>query len=640
MKTVSINPRGPVGSPIENFSYGYISPVEIRHHSNLSHGTSVCGFCNPAATVERMSPLHDLAHVLGAQATLPAAEFTMEEIRRANPSLASFLLRTNALTLHPLVLGFSGSQAVRAIFDTVQSGMRQLVKIDGIVRGVWINSALYWYVSDSLQDSPPALLAVFGRKLPPADIPILDTAFTIGADPELMLYYSSAKSRKRQKDAPAEGFFDHSRSCSTIVGTDGCTTIFEIRPEPSADPKILTENVRLCIKLLACKISEKKHGGANHDETAFLESGGGAYNSIGGHIHFGGPQFKNTRSLGEAVGKLMDAFLYRPIRERMYGGIRCWSGGVDLPKTLPERLNCSDETLLKYFVVNGINTAWRKTDYDYPTQVRSQAHGIEYRSLPSFVADPELTYLVFDISRGIATWAISAYNSATNLKFKDPPGCDDYLSVTSKENYHSFMRYINGDKRDAFLKDTFANWGIDIRSYSKLTFDMSENTKYLSGVVRANEAIDEEREVLGHKYPVHVSIADRYREASEPKTALLRNSDKATVLTGELAEGDTINPQAARGIAMRAKEKSITIMSYDNLEDEIPEAVAEFFAHAGDPVTSAKVAKMVTKKSFVNMHTIDVVQVAPEEVKPSQGAATVNYFTAHDTESTGWTGDR
>lgn len=415
--------------------------------------------------------------------------------------------------------------------------------------------------------------------------------YKLGADPELILYHDTAATRSRQTQISAR---DVTRGPG-MVGADGCPTTFELRPDPSNSAEEMADNIELCLKVLANKTAHSMISIGKISGRFFLESGGGAYGHVGGHVHFGGPLFQKHRAVGEVVCRMMDNFAYHPIRDRMYGGMRLWSSGVDLPKSQNGRFNCADKTIENYFKDVGMDSRYRNSSYDDQGQARSQPHGFEYRSLPSFIVDKTLTRLVFATARGIVEWVLRSIETNEDILYSAPPKKTDYLNIISEEDFHLFQRYINGDKRAVFLRDTFAQWGINIWDYAKVAFDGDDNVDLMKGCVMVNELVKESRNLSDCKTPpAKLSLSS----AAPRPMAVVVAKKGCKVLCGKLEQNEYINNAALKRFISGLDHRGVVLVSPSNIEKETAEAFAEFFELEGNADAAKSLRDKCGEKNF------------------------------------------
>ncbi len=94
---------------------------------------------------------------------------------------------------------------------------------------------------------------------------------TVGSDPEFLIF-------KGNSFVPASDVLNVNNSHPT-VGTDGCSSTGEIRPEYSSDPIGHFNNVLMSLT----RLEELMHNAGDFE----IRAGSGNPNPIGGHIHFG-----------------------------------------------------------------------------------------------------------------------------------------------------------------------------------------------------------------------------------------------------------------------------------------------------------------------------------------------------------------
>jgi len=296
----------------------------------------------------------------------------------------------------------------------------------------------------------------------------IDTKVTIGADPEFLLYHTKKvgnelvpdykADRKSVKDVINKG----NRAQGSPIGVDGA--LGEFRPRYGKTVDELMDNLTVCIRSLERSIS------ASDTPNAHLQFGGGFNASIGGHIHFGNkilPKLLDRDKLGQ-LGMALDDFLYYPMKVNMPGAMRHWSSHDAIKKKV---------TFDGY---DGIQTSYidpchkiqekakdavapgkklRYYHYETPQAFRGQPHGIEYRSLPSFIVSEDFSRLVFKISKGITEKFLSCING-TGYSYNDPPEREDYTAFITDEEYTTWMSYMEGDKKNSFIEDGRSCWGV------------------------------------------------------------------------------------------------------------------------------------------------------------------------------------
>lgn len=129
---------------------------------------------------------------------------------------------------------------------------------------------------------------------------------TIGSDPEFMIY------KKNGSLCPANRIL--ASDMPKRIGTDGCSTLGELRPLQSSNPLIHAKNTGVLIKEVSRIVSQRS------TEPLILTScpmGGeqGEY-STGGHIHLGGKEILEWKRSDYVISKLMrsmDIFVGIPL---------------------------------------------------------------------------------------------------------------------------------------------------------------------------------------------------------------------------------------------------------------------------------------------------------------------------------------
>jgi hypothetical protein len=346
----------------------------------------------------------------------------------------------------------------------------------------------------------------------------IDTELTLGVDPELVLYESEDISPDE------EGVIARSTDASQVlgnsdtfgsVGTDGCAALFEIRPKPEKDPKLLTEQIEKCLKILVGKIVTSKFVSMKQ---FFLEAGGGAHYSIGGHIHFGNEHFiRHPNYFMSKLGPMMDEFLYRPIRRRMYGAVRQWGSSAPCSAIFGTYLSELEKFAgaKKALIENMNNRAHdfpSRVEYDHAGQIRVQRHGLEYRSLPSFIASKDFTEIILTMAMGIGKLILNSVRDGKDIIYDKPVTEEGYLLFTTPDIFKRFMRYINGEKRNLFFQNTVRGWGIKPERYGHLSISTPHHSGESERMepalhdvsLQLNEAIADTN--IARTVPIHISL--------------------------------------------------------------------------------------------------------------------------------------
>jgi hypothetical protein len=175
----------------------------------------------------------------------------------------------------------------------------------------------------------------------------------LGSDPEFLLVSPAGKvvaaSRYLERDGEA--------GCDAVVlrGHRVITPLAELRPRPSAEPRRLAANLRGAMRLAASRIGDAS--------LAWLAGGMPLKGfPLGGHIHF------SRVWLNSHLLRALDHYLALPLM---------------LLETDADRL--------------------RRPRYGFLGDFRRQPHGgFEYRTLPSWMATPQITVGVFSLARVIA----------------------------------------------------------------------------------------------------------------------------------------------------------------------------------------------------------------------------------------------
>ena len=285
---------------------------------------------------------------------------------------------------------------------------------------------------------------------------------TIGADPEFLIYGKYKKNPKLAdyKNLKHAGNIIISHHSYDELGLDGCTDLGELRPQPSTSPHTLTKNIKGLFNKFYTEYGDKY----------FIETGGGCEHSIGGHIHIGHEFFKNyTNAQIKPLLQLLDAFLYYPIKLNMYGAVREWRDynelNVDINYDSGEcKIDEDPEKIIQTIKRVKPLKSQQFNSFDLKSMQRSQPHGLEYRSLPSFIGDFMFTKLVLKLAKGIAEKYIELRTQGIEFKYNDPPQKEDYLIFLKEKEVKQLFEYLYGKKRDLFLKNTLSNWKV-IKQY-------------------------------------------------------------------------------------------------------------------------------------------------------------------------------
>jgi len=253
----------------------------------------------------------------------------------------------------------------------------------------WIVGAWTWhihYVTIILKYVFPQMVGLLGLAEHPESIGAekrkgITTSrieVTVGADPELEV----TKDNRVIRADTNLGIRDYT---STEIGCDGAAAQLEFRPQPGT-PKQVVKNIRHLVK----KFSE------TWDQFDLTDEG--ARFPLGGHIHVGvGHRMDAPRD----YVMMLDDFIGRPT--------------IDLSGTA-------------------------RGSYKALGMVRSQPHGIEYRSCPASVfQNPMITYIVFKLTKNLS----EKYFNKEDIMYNDVPTVQDYimtggLSEREAKYFHQF----------------------------------------------------------------------------------------------------------------------------------------------------------------------------------------------------------
>lgn len=195
--------------------------------------------------------------------------------------------------------------------------------------------------------------------MPPID-------FKIGCDPEFGLL--DEKSKLVVPDLPN----------TNIVGLDGSGVIAEIRPKENEDPKVVVKNIKSALqditfqKVINCKWKAGNMAGRH---------------PIGGHIHFGIREFIDKKSSvtpdDEVDFNLYNKFEYicnKFITKPLDHYLACYMSLIEDAREARVR---------------------QKRQYGQLSNIRTPAHGIEYRTLGSWLISPEISEAVLSLAKVI-----------------------------------------------------------------------------------------------------------------------------------------------------------------------------------------------------------------------------------------------
>jgi len=182
----------------------------------------------------------------------------------------------------------------------------------------------------------------------------LGNNFLQGADPEFSLYDEG-----KNQVVSAKGIIS-GNSLSSKFGTDGCGTTAEIRPDPSTDPFEIIKDIRQ-IMLNAVD---------SYPELFELKWIAGSYFKgfpLGGHIHFGVP-FEKSKFDYNLIAKILTQYV----------------GAASL------LLEKKEDFLSR-----------KKIGYGAFGEVRQAPHGIEYRTVGSWLTSPYFAASFLCLSRAV-----------------------------------------------------------------------------------------------------------------------------------------------------------------------------------------------------------------------------------------------
>jgi len=220
----------------------------------------------------------------------------------------------------------------------------------------------------------------------PLDEPV---EVSLGGDPEFELF----------KDGRLEYARDHFNSLHDELGRDGSGAQVELRPEPATEPEGVLRNFRELLRTL-------------RNEGYDVSARGDVY-PLGGHIHFGVPEFHYE------FLEALDDFVGTPTQ--ILSGLARGSYG-------------------------------RLSDY------RLQPHGFEYRVIPAAVwSHPRMARITLQIAKAI----VQRLANGEELEYNDPPTVEDYQKVAglSRAEVRFFLRFCERRLHERF--QVFAAWRME-----------------------------------------------------------------------------------------------------------------------------------------------------------------------------------
>lgn len=180
--------------------------------------------------------------------------------------------------------------------------------------------------------------------------------FTMGLDAEFALQDNRGQLVEARNYLPGT---------EAVFGTDGCSTIGEVRPRPGDTPVELVANLKAAMQ----------RGVTRHVRMNRLKMVANGYRhgfALGAHIHIGHPEFRVNGG-------------YATDTQRRRQG---------------EVAKAFDSLVLPFATLFGerSNEQLRRRSYGMPGDIRTQPHGFEYRSCSSFIASPAVTLGVLTVA--------------------------------------------------------------------------------------------------------------------------------------------------------------------------------------------------------------------------------------------------
>jgi hypothetical protein len=255
----------------------------------------------------------------------------------------------------------------------------------------------------------------------------LPEILTIGADPEFEVVDAG------DHFVEAHSLFGDT-GCTQEIGYDGHSSTGELRPKPDRSPLGLTRNIKRLIRRLngmRCMNDNK------------VWVGGGIHVTTGGHIHFGirgvTPELKDL--LYDMVASPVLAFQSERRKTGEQANWQKGSGGV----------------------------------------LRDQPHGCEWRPLPSFIVNEEITACILSTAYAIVkSWKFHNYKAETGSRIL----VEDYRKIplysAYKTQIETFIKLFVKKEEDVNLQQAniFEEWKIE-KIKKEYTVDIISQAEWL-----------------------------------------------------------------------------------------------------------------------------------------------------------------
>lgn len=308
---------------------------------------------------------------------------------------------------------------------------------------------------------------------------------SIGTDTEFLWFYLNNENRLR--------FFEANRIFHKqgIYGTDGRSILSEFRVTPAEDVRSFLELIKYAFTLSKLYSENCKCGNPQPYGMAFYENIYSGLNiplneSIGVHIHFGGPCY--NKSLISRTVSALDVFLL-PICKLF-------------------------EPEIGHYIRSGIGYYGDVSDF------RTKPYGMEYRSLPCFFDSEEMTFGIFAIAKAIAIECMMHGNITDDLiksnkiyrwRLHDKKYlkllayraeliikkvCCVYPMYKKEIDFVFHMMRSGKNYAKTFSKGIFTEWGIDTSSLSHLEQETAKSPRLCESHVPFegyNKSIDKTR---------------------------------------------------------------------------------------------------------------------------------------------------
>ncbi len=213
---------------------------------------------------------------------------------------------------------------------------------------------------------------------------MIKTKLTIGSDPELSLWTTDNNRREN-----AQHIIQVENAVEIPFGLDGSPDIAELRPEPATDPIKHAQNIKNILLSYYSNPDYRKAYSLNFMCSA-MDHG------IGGHIHFGHPTIKEVEEIlvprSPQNASEEELLAYNKKIDLTYQKYEKMRKEVDLKRS--DLINTLDNLLALPLLFVEIPEHARErrlhSSYGRLGDFRGKPYGIEYRPLPSWLANERL----------------------------------------------------------------------------------------------------------------------------------------------------------------------------------------------------------------------------------------------------------